>query len=272
MLAAFAKVWEPGAFVEQIRLEGLDFLLPAGLIALAALALEIGLGLALVLGVHHRVVLGAAAFLTAFFLFLTGRNYWLVSQGLRDPDASCGCFGSLIERTAAEAFWQDLLLLVPPLLVLLWLRWPVRPPLPPLRAATSAVLALAVTVGTWLSPAMQFSQAAAAIASAETDASFRPSGTFQLEVDGEVDTDGRVLESDGEVGVLIVSPQLPGAALVDPRSGEVRLLDSSRLRSGEDEAYHIVERPGEAPGVPFDIVEGAIQFQVGGRTYRLVSG
>ena len=29
---------------------------------------------------------------------------------------SCGCFGDLITRTPAEAFWQDLVLLLPPLL------------------------------------------------------------------------------------------------------------------------------------------------------------
>ena len=36
---------------------------------------------------------------------------------MRAGRAGCGCFGNLVQRTPAEAFWQDLLLLVPPLLL-----------------------------------------------------------------------------------------------------------------------------------------------------------
>lgn len=124
LVAAWAKVLDPSAFVEQIELEGLDFLLPASVVAYLALALEIGLGSALLLGLRRLWVLLPVAGLVAFFLWLTGRNYWLTEQGLRDPGESCGCFGNLVERTPAEAFWQDLLLLVPPLLLaFLGRRW-----------------------------------------------------------------------------------------------------------------------------------------------------
>jgi uncharacterized membrane protein YphA (DoxX/SURF4 family) len=117
LAAAWAKLLDPGAFAEQISYEGLDFLLPAHVVAYIALALEIVLGTALVLGIRHRAVLLPAALLVAFFLFLNVRAVWLDSQGLRDEAASCGCFGNLVERTPSEALWMDLGLLLPPLLL-----------------------------------------------------------------------------------------------------------------------------------------------------------
>jgi uncharacterized membrane protein YphA (DoxX/SURF4 family) len=117
LVAVWAKAVDPASFAEQIRTEKLDFALSAPAIALLALALEAGLGLALLLGVRRNWVLVPATLLVAFFLFLTGRAWWLSAHGLRDAAASCGCFGNLVQRTPAEAFWQDLLLLVPPLVL-----------------------------------------------------------------------------------------------------------------------------------------------------------
>ena len=97
LVAAVAKALEPGAFAEQIRLEQLDFLFSVRTVTLIALALEVGLGTVLILGIRRLWVLFPATLLASFFLFLTGRNYWLVLNGLRDEDAACGCFGSLIE-------------------------------------------------------------------------------------------------------------------------------------------------------------------------------
>ncbi len=117
LVAAWTKAIHPEAFAAQIRAEGLDFLLPAMAVAFIALALEIGLGSALVLGIRRGWVLVPSALLVVFFLFLTGRTYWHSLQGIVPDTASCGCFGNLVERTPGEAFWQDLLLLVPPLLL-----------------------------------------------------------------------------------------------------------------------------------------------------------
>ena len=114
LVAALLKTLDPEGFAEQIVAEGL---VPAALgfaAALVALAIELGLGGALVLGVRRLWLLAAATALTVFFLFLNGRAWWRASQGLEDP-AACGCFGNLVDRTPAEAFWQDLLLLVPAL-------------------------------------------------------------------------------------------------------------------------------------------------------------
>jgi uncharacterized membrane protein YphA (DoxX/SURF4 family) len=115
LVAAWAKLIHPTAFVEQIEREGLDFLLGGAAVAAIALALEVFLGLALVLGVRRPWVLIPSALLVAFFVFLTGRSWYLDAHGLLPADASCGCFGNLVDRTPKEAFWQDLFLLVPAL-------------------------------------------------------------------------------------------------------------------------------------------------------------
>ncbi len=113
LVAVWAKAIDPNAFVAQIRAEGLEILLPARAIALAVLALEAGLGVALLLNLRRLPVLVTASALVLFFLFLTGRNWWRTEHGLADPGSACGCFGNLVERTPREAFWSDLLLLVP---------------------------------------------------------------------------------------------------------------------------------------------------------------
>ena len=152
LVAAWSKLIDPQAFIAQVHLEGLDGLLPATAVAFIGLALEVGLGMALVLGLRRPWVLVPACLLVAFFLFLTGRNYWLVSHGLRSGDEGCGCFGNLVQRTPAEAFWQDLLLLVPPLL----LAWLGRPrgtqPRTTWRLAAVAAVTAAALVLAWKAP------------------------------------------------------------------------------------------------------------------------
>jgi uncharacterized membrane protein YphA (DoxX/SURF4 family) len=153
LVAVWAKALDPAAFAEQIRVEGLDVLLSAQVVALIALILEAALGLALVLGVRRLWVLVPAALLVAFFVFLTGRTWWMSSHGLREAE-SCGCFGNLVQRTPAQAFWQDLLLLVPALL----LSFVGRPPqyrsagFPRIRTALVAAATIAVAVFAWKAP------------------------------------------------------------------------------------------------------------------------
>jgi len=117
LVAAWTKAIDPHAFQEQIAAEGLDRLLPAGVVVLLALAVEFALGFALVLGLRRPWVLWPAALLVAFFLFLTGRAYLNDLRGIEAVATTCGCFGNLVERTPGEAFWQDLALLVPALLL-----------------------------------------------------------------------------------------------------------------------------------------------------------
>jgi hypothetical protein len=152
LVAVWAKMLDPAAFAEQIHTEGLDFLLSAQGLALIALALEAGLGLALLLGLRRLWVLIPATLLVAFFLSLTGRAWWLAAHGLRDAAASCGCFGNLVQRTPAQAFWQDLALLVPPLLLAFVGREKRGARFPRLRTAVAVIGALAVAGFAWKSP------------------------------------------------------------------------------------------------------------------------
>lgn len=152
LVAAWAKILDPVAFAQQISLEGLDFALPASVVAVIALALEVGLGSALLLGIRRLWILVPSALLVLFFLWLTGRAYWLTAHGLRDASESCGCFGSLVQRTPAEAFWQDLLLLVPPLLLaFLARRWGSGRAVAP-RLAAVLLLTVAGLVVAWKAP------------------------------------------------------------------------------------------------------------------------
>ncbi len=140
LVGAWSKALDPLAFEQTLAAEGLDFVLPLKGWAVIALALEVGLGIALVLGLRTRGVLGASTLLVTFFLFLTGRAYWRFANGIEVEDTSCGCFGNLVERTPAEAFWQDLMVLVPSLLLAFLAVGVGR------RAGLRTVAAVAVTV------------------------------------------------------------------------------------------------------------------------------
>ncbi len=155
LIAAWAKAIDPATFAEQITAEGLDFLLPAPFVAWVAVVLEVVLGLALFLGLRRRAVLVPTAGLIVLFLFLTGRAYWRFVNGV-EASSSCGCFGNLWSRTPAEAFWTDLLLLVPPFVLAClwrrplarwarWSRW---------KLGLLALIAVAAGVFTWLAPGL----------------------------------------------------------------------------------------------------------------------
>lgn len=274
LLAVWGKMLEPGLFIDQIRLEGLDFLLSAAAVAVLALALEAGLGVALVLGVRHRGVLYVTLALVVFFLFLTGRNYWLVSQGLRDPEASCGCFGSLIERSPAEAFWQDLLLLVPPLVLIFWLL-PTDPRpagVPRIRLAVALLAALVAGGYTWNSAALKFHEVANEIASIEQDTVFRPSSSYRLRVNGQGADSGKVFESEASVELVVTDPTLPGPVLIDPRTQEFGWIEAAAVTwNSEDSLSLPVERElKEVGSIAFS--DGGISFRIGENQYVVLMG
>lgn len=152
LVAVWAKMLDPSAFADQIRLEGLDFLFSAEAVALIALALEAGLGLALLLGVRRKWVLIPSVLLVAFFLFLTGRAWYLTANGLRSEAESCGCFGNLVQRTPEQAFWQDLLMLVPPLALAFLGRDRRTRLFPPVRTTVAVLGAIFVAAFAWKAP------------------------------------------------------------------------------------------------------------------------
>ena len=152
LVAAIPKALDPLAFAEQIRFEGLDFALPAGFLAWLVIVAEVCLGVALVVGLRRRWVLIPTGLLVGFFVFLTARAYLRWTSGDLDGASACGCFGNLVERSPAEALWQDLLLLVPPFLLATFVgrshlasgnRW---------RIFLVAAATLAVAILAWASP------------------------------------------------------------------------------------------------------------------------
>lgn len=162
LIAAYAKAIDPVAFSQQIAREGLALAGSPFAWAVGMVAVEVGLGVALLLNLRRRSVLVPATLLVGLFVFLTARTYWRVTNGVLSAAdaASCGCFGNLVERTPAEAFWQDVLMLVPAL-ALAWVGRPpaVRPEERRQRAwrtGISAVAALAAGTVAGLAPALPF--------------------------------------------------------------------------------------------------------------------
>ncbi len=151
LIAAWAKMIDPAAFEELIELEGLDAFLPTWIVAPIALAIEAGLGMALLLNVRRLGILIPSAALCAGFLFLTGRAYLAYVQGDRDPASACGCFGNLVERTPTEAFWGDTLLLLPTL-CLAFLGRPRGQVFPRGRLEITVAVVLVALGFTWKSP------------------------------------------------------------------------------------------------------------------------
>ena len=153
LVATWAKAIDPAAFAQQIRGEGLEILLSAGVVALVALALEAGLGVALLLNLRRPAILVPATLLVLFFVFLTGRSWWRAEHGLADPSGACGCFGNLVERTPKEAFVQDVAMLLPGM-ALAWLARPRAPRFARGRVAAAGAAALAAALLGWRAPAL----------------------------------------------------------------------------------------------------------------------
>lgn len=93
------------------------------------IALEIILGVALLLGFMWRFFAWPMFLINLFFTFLTAYiYYWDVirhSAKVRE----CGCFGDCIKISNSETFWKDVILLVVSIILLIWARR-IRPLLP----------------------------------------------------------------------------------------------------------------------------------------------
>jgi hypothetical protein len=152
LVGALTKAVDPLALAEQVRVEGLDIFLSDTIVAFIALGLEFALGAALILGVRRLWILIPASLLVVFFLFLTGRSYWNFLHGIEDETVSCGCFGNLVDRSPAEAFWQDLLLMVPALVIAFFGRS--REGFPSRRSVIAALVTVAGLVLAWKAPGL----------------------------------------------------------------------------------------------------------------------
>ncbi|MCZ6778588.1 MAG: hypothetical protein O7F16_06425 [Acidobacteria bacterium] len=131
IVAAASKALDPVAFAGQI--EAYELVSGAALTRAMAwffIGVETLVGTCLLFGVQRRpALLAAAAMLTLF----TGITAWAWARGQQH---ACGCFGTLVERTPAQTFFEDLVLLAcvglamwyrPPSrrTVAMWRRWAV---------------------------------------------------------------------------------------------------------------------------------------------------
>jgi len=106
LAAGLVKAYQPLDFIQQIT----DYRIvtaptPVKIIAWLMIAVECALGAALVAGYQRRIVLPATLILFLMFLAALG---WAWHTG---ATTDCGCFGSWVKRTPAQAFLEDLLLL-----------------------------------------------------------------------------------------------------------------------------------------------------------------
>ena len=104
--AGLIKAYEPLDFARQIS----DYRIIAapalvGVTAWVMIVVECALGAALLAGYRRRVSLVAAMILILAFLAAVA---WAWATG---ATADCGCFGSWVKRTPAQAFIEDLVLL-----------------------------------------------------------------------------------------------------------------------------------------------------------------
>ena len=117
----FFEVWAASGYLKGM----MDLLYDQALLfSVLMIALEVLLGVALLLGWRLKPVSWFLLALTLFFTFLT--SYVLFSGKIR----ACGCFGDCIPLTPVQTFTKDLVLLLLVLIILLFGRY-VRPLFPP---------------------------------------------------------------------------------------------------------------------------------------------
>lgn len=120
VVAGLAKSWEPVVFyweaISYVELLGMerDMWPQIGRMALVLAPLEVLIGAALIVAWRPRIFLAVATGLMVFFIALTALAWQQEAQ------IDCGCFGTLTERTPAEALIEDAVMLV--LLLVGW-RW-----------------------------------------------------------------------------------------------------------------------------------------------------
>lgn len=277
VIASIGKVLDPVMFVEQIRKEGLELIFSANTVALIALAIETVLGMALFLGVRTFWIVFPSAGLSVFFVFLTGRSYWYVLIGARDSSYDCGCFGVFMQRTAVEAFWQDVsLLLIPLALIFIGSRYKSFK-LPPVR--TSIALVSGVVICIWavavigMPPSMPEVVSGMSISGTPGEDGhdiYEPSGQYGLLIEGEEVTDALILESQAALRLILVSGELENPIILDIRSSRVYTVNSSEIRDNADGGIALpVEVDMEEIG-EFEVNNDGLSFTLNGKAFNLI--
>jgi hypothetical protein len=269
IIATFGKVVAPIIFVEQIRNERLDLFFSANSVALIALAAEMWLGVALLLGDRSRWVLYPTTLLVAFFLVLTGRTYWLVITGQIDNTYDCGCFGVFLQRTATEAFWQDLFLLVPPLLMcfagrrMSTSRWPSWKFWIGVLSAALVVFYAAFIVG-------MPGDEPVVIEDSPSKGEFRLTEEYSLVIDNKKDPTAQVFQSDISLQFVVLSSQLSPQLLLDLRKNRV-LGISTEMIERRAEGLDLLNTSGAEQLGAFEIGPQGLKLIVGAQVIEIRS-
>lgn len=272
VIATFGKVLDPILLVQEIRNEGLDFLLSANSVALIALGLEMGLGMALIFGMRSLLVLIPSSLLVAFFLFLTGKNYWLVVTGQRDNTYDCGCFGVFMERTATEAFWQDLLLLVPALILAFLDKKALHAALSAWKTAVAILSGIAVVLYTVFVvglPAELPSEKDLEVEVSENQ--FSLTHQFAVFVDGERDEGAEVFESPATLEFIVLFSELDEALKLDVKSNSFASLDRRAIQRMGGDAIELQAGIEPKPQGAFGVGSEGLSMTLGEREVQLRS-
>lgn len=268
ILATVGKALDPILFVQTIRNEGLEILLSANQIALLTLAAEAALGVGLLAGIRALWLLVPASALCGFFLFLTGRTYWEVSTGARADDGACGCFGVLFERTAAQAFWQDLFLLTVPLAILWWAgRWRSSGEFPFYRAAAMALSGAAAVVLTIQLVGMPPDVSRLEAGQAGQLHAGPPMSLWEA----ETPLTASVFESGRELLLYVVSPELENPVVLDLGSGRLFRLEGAAIEESGDGTAILQGKAVRTDAGGFEMEADGIRFEIDGRRLQLKS-
>ena len=118
----FFEAWANAGFLRTMMFALNDYALAFSIIMIT---LEVGVGIALILGWQKRLTAWVLLLLILFFTFLT--SYVLFSGKIK----ACGCFGDCIPITPIQTFTKDLVLLVMAIIIITNLKY-IHPLLKPL--------------------------------------------------------------------------------------------------------------------------------------------
>jgi len=135
----FFEVWAAGGFLKSLMM---NLYSQSLLFSVVMIALEVVLGVALLIGWQKKLTAWLLLLLTLFFTFLTA--YVLFSGKIR----ACGCFGDCIPLTPVQTFTKDIILLVLVLVILAGLKF--IKPLFPGKWITPGVMIIALAGVSWL--------------------------------------------------------------------------------------------------------------------------
>jgi len=135
----FFEVWAEGGFLKS----GMMSLYNQSLLfSVFMIALEVVLGIALLIGWQKKITAWLLLLLTLFFTFLTA--FVLFSGKIR----ACGCFGDCIPLTPIQTFTKDIILLVLVLVIIAGLKY--IKPLFPGKWISFGVMILSLAGVSWL--------------------------------------------------------------------------------------------------------------------------